>query len=73
MDAMTTGFDKKQMGVGMAAMAVNAATPGGMRMIAVIGAEVTINASQLFQCRLVSRHPFMPVRREHKVRDGYQH
>ncbi len=73
MDAITTGFDKKQMGVGMTVMAVNAATPGGMRVIAALGAAVTVSASQLFQCRLVSRHQLMPVRREHEVRDGYQH
>lgn len=73
MDAMTTGFDKKQMGVGMTAMAVNAAPPGGMRVIAAIGVDVTVSANHMFQCRLVSRHPLMPVRREHEVRDGYQH
>jgi len=66
-------LNEKQMGVGVTAMAVNAATPRGMRVVGVVGADVTVSASQMFQRRLVSRRQLMQIRREHEVRDGYQH
>jgi hypothetical protein len=44
-----------------------------MRVVGVVGADVTVSASQMFQRRLVSRRQLMQIRREHEVRDGYQH
>lgn len=59
---------EKQMGVGVAAVAMSAATPWGMR---VLRAVIVVN--RLLQRHLGSHHRLMPIRREHEVRDRDKH